>query len=288
MKRCLACGTAFDSQAWYCPKCEWEPRQEAGFLVFAPELAESNDGFQPESFRRLAELEGENFWFRARNSLLSWALPHYFPNIRSFLEVGCGTGFVLSGIAGKLTNLRLAGSDVYTEALPVARSRNPGAELFQMDARRMPFEAAFDVVGAFDVIEHIEEDRAVLAEMYRVCRPGGGVLLTVPQHPWLWSAADEYGCHKRRYLRGELIEKVEEAGFRIRGVTSFVLLLLPLMFLARMRQRGSVADFDPNAELRIAPRLNQILERVLHVEQFAIRKGVSLPAGGSLLLAAAK
>ena len=77
-----------------------------------------------------------------------------------------------------------------------------------MDARRIPYEAEFDVIGAFDVIEHIYEDAAVLQQMHRAVRPGGGIIVTVPQHRFLWSKQDEFSCHFRRYTRGELMSKV--------------------------------------------------------------------------------
>ena len=69
-----------------------------GHLAFAPELAEKSEGFDASSFGRLAELELGSFWFRSRNRLLCWALEHYFPDATNFLEIGCGTGFVLAGI----------------------------------------------------------------------------------------------------------------------------------------------------------------------------------------------
>ena len=85
--------------------------------------------------------------------------------------------------------------------------RVPDAALMRMAARRIPFDGEFDVVGAFDVIEHIEDDRAVLREMHRAAVPGGGILLTVPQHPFLWSEFDRQARHVRRYTAPELREK---------------------------------------------------------------------------------
>ena len=106
-----------------------------------------------------------------------------------------------------------------------------------MDARRIPFECEFDVVGAFDVLEHLVEDESALAQMFNAARPGGGLLVTVPQQRYLWSASDEYAMHQRRYSRAELRAKVESAGFQIERITSFNSLLLPLMILSRMQQK---------------------------------------------------
>jgi len=155
-----------------------------------------------------------------------------------------------------------------------------------MDARCIPFEHEFDVIGAFDVLEHIAEDDGVLSEMFRAVKPGGGIMLTVPQHPFLWSYKDESSYHKRRYTRGKLVKKVERTGFEIIRVTSFVSFLLPLMLLARLRQRKPKEDYDPMAELKISGYLNALLEKVLAFERILIKSGFSLPVGGSLLVIA--
>ena len=177
---------------------------------------------------------------------------------------------------------RVAGSELHAEGLPFAARRAPGAELMQMDARRIPFCAEFDVVGAFDVLEHIEEDEQVLRGIFDACRPGGGVLLTVPQHAWLWSRRDEIARHRRRYSRRELLAKLASAGFRRPWATSFVSLLLPLMALSRRRKDVS------SAELEVGDAANRVLLAVMALERGLIRAGLRLPAGGSLLVAAHK
>ena len=286
MRLCLACNEAFEGGNWHCPRCGHEPARADGFLSFAPELARANSGFDAAQFSQYAGLEASNFWFRARNRLILWAFARHFPGARSFLEVGCGTGFVLSGIAQALPSLAVTGSEVATEGLGFAARRAPGATLIQMDARRIPFRAEFDVAGAFDVIEHIEDDRAVLAALHGALVPGGGLLVTVPQHPFLWSEYDARAHHVRRYRAAELRAKAQEAGFEVLRMTSFVTLLLPLMFASRLTQRAPRADYDPLAELKVARPLNWVLEKTLDLERLLIRAGLPLPAGGSLLLVA--
>lgn len=257
-----------------------------GFPAFAPELARAGTGYDPAHFAELAGLESRNFWFRARNRLIVWALGRYFPGAKRFLEAGCGTGFVLSGLAAAFPALDLTGSEVAAEGLAFAAGRAPRAQLIQMDARRIPFREEFDVAGAFDVIEHIGDDGAVLRALRDALVPGGGLLLTVPQHPFLWSAYDARSRHVRRYRAAELRGKVLEAGLEIVKMTSFVTLLLPLMIVSRLLQRAPGADYDPLAELRIAPWLNWTLEQALDFERLLIRSGAALPAGGSLLVVA--
>jgi SAM-dependent methyltransferase len=248
--------------------------------------ADQVDGYDPAMFEQLVRLEAGNFWFENRNRVLVDALNRFFPHARSFLEIGCGTGFVLSGFSRARPQLELSGSDIYVEGLHVAHRQAGAATLFQMDARRIPFEAEFDVIGAFDVIEHIPEDEQVLSQMRNAVRPGGGLMITVPQHRFLWSAFDEAARHQRRYSRTELLAKVRAAGLRVLHVTSFTSLLLPLMLMSRVRARRVGDSYDPLDEIRIARWLNALLGGVLSVERAMLGRGVTLPAGGSLLLVA--
>ena len=286
MKLCLRCNAEFETDGWRCPQCSYEPQRLDGFPAFAPELAQGARGFDPAHFAELARLEAGNFWFRARNRLIEWALERYFSGARRFLEVGCGTGFVLAGIAQAQPALAVAGSEAATAGLVFAARRVPRAQLMQMDARRIPFTGEFDVAGAFDVIEHIEDDVGVLRAMRDAVRPRGGLLLTVPQHPFLWSEFDARAGHVRRYHAPELRAKVIQSGFEIVRMTSFVALLLPLMLISRLARGKPVSDRDTLADLRVAGWLNWTLERALDLERLLIRSGVPLPMGGSLLVVA--
>jgi SAM-dependent methyltransferase len=238
--------------------------------------------FDPARFAALAAVEQEHFWFAARTRLIVWALAKHFPGAQSLLEIGCGTGNVLAALAASGLR-RVVGAEGHAEGLAFAARRAPGAELIQLDARRIPFREEFDVVAAFDVIEHIDEDEEVLRAMHAACRRGGGVLITVPQHAWLWSRRDEFAGHRRRYARSELLRKVAAAGFTRPWASSFVSLLLPLMVLARRRKQ-----FSASGELEIGAAANRVLGAVMALERGLIRGGVSLPAGGSLLVAAHK
>jgi SAM-dependent methyltransferase len=286
MKVCSACGKRFNSLEWSCPDCSHTPKRIEGFLAFAPSLAEANDGFEAKAFTKLATLEAKNFWFVSRNHLIIWALQRYFPQAKNFLEIGCGTGFVLSGIEQAFPQMTLSGSEIFTAGLGYAAQRLSKSELFQMDARQIPFENEFDAIAAFDVLEHITEDTAVLSQMYQATRKRGGIILTVPQHRWLWSQADDHAHHVRRYDAQELKTKVESAGFEVVRMTSFVSLLLPLMLLSRLRQRRPKPDYDGASELKISGWLNTILESILHLERTLIQIGISFSMGGSLLLVA--
>jgi SAM-dependent methyltransferase len=286
MKLCLACGHRFNAKGWECPSCGYVPKMEAGHYILGAEMATYDDGFDPNYFNELVKIEEENWWFRSRNRLIIWALHRYFPQRNNFLEVGCGTGFILSGIQEAFPDLSLSGGELFMEGLACAAHRLRRVPLFQMDSRRIPFEEEFDVIGAFDMLEHIDEDEEVLVQLFKATKRGGGVILTVPQHRFLWGPLDEYSFHKRRYTRRELVGKVKRAGFEIVYATSFVSFLLPLMMLSRTKQLMSKGNFDPLAEFKMSRVLNSALEKVMDVERVAIRSGISFPTGGSVLLVA--
>jgi SAM-dependent methyltransferase len=283
MINCPKCGTKNINAEKGCFQCGFIPIRVDGFPAWAPELAKHNDSFPQENFEGLALAEAGSFWFRSRNSIILWALRKYFPGFQSLLEVGCGTGFVLSGISRAFPYVRVVGSEIYTTGLAFAAQRLPGVELLQMDARKLPYESEFDIVAAFDVIEHIVEDELVLRNFHHAIKPGGGCLITVPQHKWLWSPVDEAACHQRRYAVKELHIKVEAAGFSIVRSTSFVTLLLPLMLASRLAARRSGQAGTCEA-LSLNPVIDRVLESMIRIEHLVIKSGVSFPIGGSRLL----
>ena len=250
-------------------------------------MAAGSPGYDASYFAQLVEFENCHFWFRSRNALIVWAIRRYFPQFQSFLDVGCGTGFVMAGLMSAFPSAALTGSEIFSVGLQIAAERVPTADFVQMDATKIPYDEAFDVVGAFDVIEHIEADELVLSQMRQALKPGGGLLITVPQHPWLWSASDTYSHHVRRYRAEELATKVRRAGFNILRSTSFVSMLLPAMVVSRLRS-NNVKEFDPSREFKLNGAINKILGTAMAIERLLIQFGISLPAGGSRLLVAQK
>jgi len=160
--------------------------------------------------------------------------------------------------------------------------------LVQMDMRRIPFEDEFEVMSAFDVLEHIKEDELALKQMHQAVRRNGGIVLTVPQHPFLWSHTDDYAHHVRRYTAKELKTKIENAGFEVQKMTSFVSLLFPLMIASRWRKQRSASDSNKMPELNVNRLLNALLEKSLDIERWMICSGLTFPIGGSLLVVARK
>lgn len=263
-----------------------------GVKCYHPEVAETYESYPETGFDVTDDVEGDSFWVRSRTRLLKGEVARARRGAATrMLEIGCGTGAFLRSLAGT-PGLELLGSEIYLRGLKSAMARGGGGiEFIQLDATRIPFESEFDLVGAFDVIEHIEDDESVLRGIGRALRPGGRLLVTVPQHPFLWSRLDELVHHKRRYTRAELVRKVEAAGLRVTYASSFVFALFPLMLASRLLDRGRGAppkDADFDKRVRFNPVVNAVFDAVMRLDEALIGLRLSLPWGGTLLVVAEK
>ncbi len=247
--------------------------------------------YDPHYFAPLFAIEDRHFWFRARNRVLAalaGQVVQGLPPAYRVLEVGCGTGNVLRVLEQVCPGGTVVGMDLFAEGLAYARRRCSCA-LVQGDMIRPPFADPFDLVGLFDVLEHISDDRACLRQLHPLVRPGGALLLTVPADPALWSAVDEAAGHFRRYCATELAERLAEAGFRLEYMTPYMAGAFPLVWLKRrlLTRRRAGREIDPAAaELTVVPVLNGLLSFLLRLEVPLIARRRRLPVGTSLLAVA--
>lgn len=189
---------------------------------------------------------------------------------------------------------------VEVDARPVAMAQARGYDVRLGDATRgIPFpDAAFDLVTALDVIEHVDADEAILREASRVLKPGGILTISTPAFQWLWSYNDVLNGHKHRYAPGELCERVERAGLRVKRLTFGFFFVFPMsapLILLRnalgKKQQLESHHFDADAyqvEMEpTAPWLNTILRGVGRIEAALVAR-VNLPIGTSLMVVAEK
>jgi SAM-dependent methyltransferase len=262
-----------------------------GFRCYAPRLAHDGAEYPLEGFDVTAEVEARSFWVRARNRILRDVFDRFLDHSRTndVLDIGCGIGGVVRELSA-LPHVRLTGSEIYLHGLRYARSKVPNVEFIQLDATDIPFRGDFDGIGAFDVLEHIDADVRVMEQVYQALRPGGLFVVTVPQYPWMWSRLDELVHHKRRYTRSGVAGKLTAAGFAIEYATSFVTALFPFMVASRVlgRLRKPAGDEKQQfaSEVTLPALVNRLFDLVMRVEELALRRRISLPFGGSLLVVA--
>lgn len=264
-----------------------------GIKCFSPGVASSYTNYPDGGFDLTDKNEESSFWVRSRNRLFkSIVYDQMLPTGKTkFLEIGCGTGNFIQQIVGN-KNLEITGSEIYLKGLLYAKKNLPNVDFIQFDVTQGQIGAEFDLIVAFDVIEHIDDDVAALTNINRMLHKGGGLIITVPQHMFLWSKLDEIVKHKRRYSRRELVTKLQENGFDISYVTSFLFVLFPLMLISRMfDKKGDQLQSDEVAlekRVKFPNVLNWIFDLFMRVDEALIRLGVSLPFGGTLVVVARK
>jgi SAM-dependent methyltransferase len=249
-------------------------------------------GYDPAHFERLFQVEDRHFWFRARNEMifqLAQKAVSAVPAGYRALEVGCGDGNVLRHLKGACRQGIVTGMDYFAEGLVYARRRGVSA-LVQGDIARPPFGRVFQLIGVFDVLEHLADDGRALCDLRAMLVPGGTLLLTVAAHPSLWSNFDKASGHCRRYTKEELARKLGESGYHIEFLTEYMAGILPLMWLRRrLVSRGSSAIGAADAlkrDLRIVPGVNELLYLLLALEARWVSGFRPLPFGTSLVAVA--
>lgn len=253
--------------------------------------SQANISYPEEGNLNCLALEADSFWFKHRNRCIQSVVERFSPPGTLF-DVGGGNGYVALG-------LQQAG-------IPVVLVE-PGREGVQ-NARRRGVEqlicstlegagflpGSLPAVGAFDVLEHIEDDCGFLAAVYQRLVPGGTLYLTVPAFQGLWSADDDYAGHYRRYTLNNLRFRLERVGFQVTFL-SYIFFMLPLpIWLGRslptrlgLRKQEEWDRYQ--AEHSTQPGLvGRVLDRLLGFELKLLRGGKSIPVGGSCLVAARK
>jgi SAM-dependent methyltransferase len=222
--------------------------------------------------RTLVEVEDRHWWYAERRKLLARELRR-LPAPGNALDIGAAGG------GNTRVMLSHGWRPVALEFAPTAAqiARERGLDVVRADARELPVRTgSMDLVTAFDILEHIEEDYLAAAEITRVLRPGGTALIAVPADMALWSAHDTAVGHVRRYTRGTLAEVISKGGLLIEDMWSWNVLLRPVVSLRRKSSTGS--DLD-----RVNPFVNTGLKAIITAERYLPVR--SLP-GVSLFLRA--
>ena len=197
----------------------------------------------------LYEVEQSHWWYIGRRRIIAGFVEQICRQVTDrrprILDVGCGTGANLL-LLSKYGQAE--GVDVSEDALAFCRAR--GLDKVRLGAgEELPYEdGTFDLVTAFDVVEHMDDDLAGLSEMRRVLRPGGRVLLFVPTFMFLWGLQDEVSNHRRRYRLPELRRVLEQAGFEIeRSTYANITFFLPILFVRKFMRLTGIKTATENS-----------------------------------------
>jgi SAM-dependent methyltransferase len=234
-------------------------------------------------YQQMAELDQRHWWYRARREVLAALIQREvpLPAKARILEIGCGTGHNLE-MLGRLG--RVDALELDDEARAIAEKRlgrkamsAPLPELSGVKDRH------YDLIGAFDVIEHIDDDAAAVASIAAKLKKGGTFVMTVPAHQWMWSAHDVVNHHRRRYSKKALKRLIEGSPLRLQKVGYFNSLLFPLAVAERLASKLRGKD---DADVKLPPALlNSALESTFRAERHLVGR-LPLPPGLSLFAVA--
>ena len=234
-------------------------------------------------YQQMAELDDRHWWYRARRKIIADLILReaHLPKDARILEIGCGTGHNLAMLSGFG---HVEGLELDEEARAISEKRlgrkvmsSPLPELSGVADRH------YDLIGAFDVIEHIDDDAAALASIGTKLKPGARFIMTVPAHQWMWSAHDVVNHHKRRYSKRGLKALIEGSPLKLEKIGYFNSLLFPLAVAERA---ASKLRGKESADVNLPPApLNRALEKVFAAERYLAGR-LPLPPGLSLFAVA--
>ena len=218
------------------------------------------------------------WWHRARTDLLEVVMAPHLGSPRRTLDVGSADA---PSVAWMRTGQQHVNLDLFVDGLV------PGEGVCG-SATRLPFaDATFDVVSAFDVVEHCADDELAVAELTRVLVPGGRLLLSVPAYQWAWSDHDVQAGHHRRYTRPQLVRLVEGSGMQVLRATYAFGAVFPIFVAERARRRITQARPGDTRLPQVSEPTDRLLMRLCAGDSRVLRR-CDLPFGSSVFLVALK
>jgi SAM-dependent methyltransferase len=235
-----------------------------------------------EIYDRMRLVERDHWWFAARREILADRIARMtLPPDAEILEVGCGTGGNLEMLS-RFGRVRAIEPD--EDSRLYAARGGVRVEHGLLPDGLPAYEAGLDLVAAFDVIEHVDEDAASVAALGALLKPGGRFIATVPANAWMWSRHDVLHHHKRRYDLAGFRRLFEAAGLEVTQATHFNSLLFPPIAAVRLVKQWTRSDTGDDDAMPSAG-VNALLRSIFAAETGLIDR-FDLPFGVSILLTA--
>lgn len=238
---------------------------------------------QFDDYRDLAEVEDSMWYFHALNRRMLMPLAELVGREADVLDAGCGTGGLIKALQQREKRWRITGLDYSPVACDFARQRT-SVPIVQGSIEALPFDnGRFDALLSADVISQIDDGSKAIREFARVLRPGGILVINVAAYQWMWSYHDDLMDTRHRFRRSELADLLEQNGLDV-SVSSYANLLIFPLILAR---RKLFVPANPSSDVKpYPPLIESFCGTMASLEFAALRRGIALPAGNSVFVAA--
>jgi len=239
-----------------------------------------------DEYKIMSDIEGSYWWFVGKQYLTERLFKDYcldVPGEVRVLDIGCGTGGILKLMRKYGT---VCGIDFSLAALEFSKQSGCACLVCSDAGRHIPFkDNTFTTVTCLDVMEHLDNERTLLEETLRVCKPGGRIVITVPAFNALWSAHDEALHHKRRYTWQQMLRKIGRLNCSVIKSSYFnTLMFIPILVTRKLkgfldRDKPPTSDFF----MKLPGWINTAL-RVLYTAEIVCLSRLNFPFGVSLLV----
>ena len=264
-----------------------KPEIIEGIKCYCSDVNKDHKDYPALGLDNIYRSERKHFWFLSRCEYIVQTFKKYVNTDDSIIEIGAGTGSVARGLMA--AGYRPAVGELHLSGLQYAKSYGI-EECYQFDLYDPPFHNQFDVVGMFDVLEHLDDAAKALIQINSMLHDNGKLILTVPAHMWLWSREDRVAEHKLRYTKSTISSVLDGSGFQVIEIRYFFAFITPLLWLRKILHTddgSEVLKKEQEVNISLNPVLNKILLGLCRLEN---RIHYLLPNvfGGSLMVVAKK